>query len=126
MTAAVPQKAALSTGAGPDRHDGTYRGRMCTQDSVDTSEQRCWSMTLTVKQGTVSGSWMVVALGKRAYLKGTIAPEGAVKIALEDFNRKGSPVAGAMTGAWSDDTISISGTWHHNGAQVKATWKREP
>lgn len=126
VTAAVPQKAASSTGAGPDRYDGTYRGYVCTQDGVGTSTQKCRPVTVTVKQGTVSGSWFAGASGKHTYLKGTIAPEGAVKLALDAFNRKGRPITCAMTGTWSGNTIATSGTWHHNGVQVKAIWKREP
>jgi class 3 adenylate cyclase len=126
VTAAVPQKAASSAGAGPNRYDGTYQGRICTQDDVGTSAQKCRPAAVTVKQGTVSGSLLAGGSGKRQYLKGTISPEGTVKIALEGFNRKGKPITGAMTGTWSNDTITTSGTWHHNGTQVKATWKREP
>jgi colicin import membrane protein len=119
VTAAVPQKAASPAGAGPDRYDGTYRGQWCTHDD-------CRSMTVTVKQGTVSGSWFSKASGKQARLKGTIAPEGAVKLTMEAFDRKGRPTSCAMSGAWSGDTITTSGKWHHNGVPVKASWKREP
>ena len=126
-TAAVPRKAASSVGAGPNRYDGTYRGQMCTQVGVDTSEQVCLPVTMTVKQGTVSGSWFSKASGKQAHLKGTIAPEGAVQLAVEAFSPKGGkPIKCSMRGTWSDVAITTSGTWHHNGAPVKATWKREP
>ncbi|MCX5810307.1 MAG: hypothetical protein NTX36_13235 [Proteobacteria bacterium] len=124
--ATVPQKAATPTGAGPDRYDGTYRGQLCSQVGVGTSEQICGPVTVTVKQGTVSGSWLSKASGKRAYLKGTIAPDGAVKLAVEAFNQRGKPITGAMTGTWSGDQIATSGTWHHNGPTVKAVWTREP
>jgi class 3 adenylate cyclase len=125
VTAAVPQKAASLTRADPDRYDGTYQGRMCT-DSVGKSKQTCRPVTVTVKQGTVSGSFLSGASGKRSYLKGTIAPEGAVKLTLDAFNRNDKPITGTMTGAWSDNTIATSGTWRHNGSQVKAILKREP
>jgi hypothetical protein len=118
VTAAVPQKAASSTGAGRDRCDGTYRGQICAQT--------CRPVTVTVKQGAVSGSWFSGVAGKRAYVKGTIAPECAVKLALEAFDGKGRPITGAMTGTRSGDTITTSGTRHHNGVPVKATWTRGP
>jgi len=118
VTAAVPQKSAPSTGAGPNRYDGTYRGQICTQT--------CRQVTVTVKQGTISGSWLSGYSGRRANLKGTIAPEGAVKLSVEAFNQKGRPITGAMTGAWSGDSITTSGTWHHNGSPVKGIWTREP
>ncbi|HEY5503512.1 MAG TPA: hypothetical protein VIK28_00015 [Sedimentisphaerales bacterium] len=124
MTAAVPQKASSLTSADPDRYDGTYQGRMCI-DSVGTSKQTCRPVTVAAKQGTVSGSFLSGASGKRSYLKGTIAPEGAVKLTLDAFNPNDRPITGTMTGTWSDDTIATSGTWHHNGVQVKAIWKRE-
>ncbi len=57
VTAAVPGKAASSTVAGPDRYDGRYQGQLCTQVGIGTSEQICRPVNMTVKQGTVSGSW---------------------------------------------------------------------
>ncbi|MCX5838559.1 MAG: hypothetical protein NTW71_08585 [Deltaproteobacteria bacterium] len=118
VTVAVPQKTVSSTGAGPDRYDGTYRGQFCMYS--------CRPVTVTVKQGTVSASWLSAITDTRTYLKGTITSEGAVKLALESTTREGKPTSGSMTGTWSDDTITTAGKWHQNDFPIKGIWKREP
>ncbi|MCX5838560.1 MAG: hypothetical protein NTW71_08590 [Deltaproteobacteria bacterium] len=110
------KRVASPAGAATDRFDGTYRGQWCGQ--------ACLPVTVTVKQGTVSGSWLS-GTGRRA-LKGTISPTGAVKLAVEAFDQKGRPITGTMTGKWSDDTITAAGTWNHNSIPLKVILVREP
>jgi len=126
VTAALPKKTASSTDAGPDRYDGIYQGQLCTQVGIGTSEQICRPVKVTVKKGTVSGSWFSKASGKHANLKGTVAPDGTMKLVVEAFNQKGKPISCVMTGTWSGETITTSGKWHHNGNPVKVVWIREP
>jgi len=126
VTAAVPKKTASPTGAGPDRYDGIYQGQLCTQVGIGTSEQICRPVKMTVKQGTVSGSWFSKASGKHANFKGAVSPDGTMRLAVEAFNQKGKPISCVMTGTWSGETITTSGTWNHNGNPVKVVWMREP
>jgi len=126
-TAAVPQKAASSAGAGPGRYNGTYRGQLCTKkDTGGESGPFCRQVKIKVKQGMISGSWFSPASGKNAHLKGTIAPEGAVKVVIEAFDGKGRPMSCTLTGTGSDDTITASGTWRPRGIPVTVVWTREP
>jgi len=126
VAAAVPKNTASSTGAGPDRYDGIYQGQLCTQVGIGTSEQICRPVKMTVKQGTVSGSWFSKASGKHANFKGAVSPDGTMRLAVEAFNQKGKPISCVMTGTWSGETITTSGTWNHNGNPVKVVWMREP
>jgi class 3 adenylate cyclase len=124
---AAPQKAAPAAVAGPDRYNGNYQGQLCTQqDAGGKGGPFCRTIKITIKQGTVSGSWFSAASGKHAHLKGTISPDGAVKIAVEAFDGRGRPMSCTMTGTWSDDAIVTSGTWRPKGIPVRSVWTREP
>jgi class 3 adenylate cyclase len=122
---AVPSKPAGASAAGVDRFDGIYNGRLCNMFVKPETKTVCWPAALKVERGALLASWISGNMGKPAYARGKISPQGTVEVTLEAFTSKGDPASGLMTGTWSDNEISASGAWN-GGLRVNATWKRAP
>ena len=126
-----PEAKAIAVAAAPtppasqgiERFDGQYPGRMCTQAAIESTELRCWPVELTVKGGELKGSWHNQMSGRQVYAKGTIGADGRVETAVDTYNAKGRPMSATLKGAWSDDTISVSGTWL-NTLPARGSWTR--
>jgi class 3 adenylate cyclase len=119
--AAAPTPPATSQGI--ERFDGRYPGRICTQAAIDSTELRCWPVELTVKSGELKGSWLNQMSGRQVYAKGKIATDGRVETSVDTYNAKGRPMSATLKGAWSDDTIMVSGAWL-NALPARGSWTR--
>jgi class 3 adenylate cyclase len=127
---AKPEAKAIAAAAAPtpasqgiERFDGRYPGRMCTQVAIGSTELRCWPVELTVKSGEFKGSWLNQISGRQVYAKGTIAADGRVETSVDTYNAKGRPMSATLKGAWSDDTIAVSGAWL-NTLPARGSWTR--
>ncbi len=128
---ARPEAKAIAVAAPPtppasvgiDRFDGRYPGRMCTQAAIDSTELRCWPVELTVKSGELKGSWLNQMSGRQVYAKGTIGADGHVESSVDTYNAKGRPMSATLKGAWSDETIAVSGAWL-NTLPARGSWTR--
>jgi adenylate cyclase len=125
VPAAAPGKPAGASAAGVDRFDGIYKGRLCNFFVQPEPKTVCWSAAMKVERGVLLSTWASGNTGKPAYARGKISPQGAVELTLEGFSPKGDLATGVMTGTWSDNQISTSGTWQA-GLRVNARWTREP
>jgi len=125
VAAIVPSKAAGASAAGVDRFDGIYNGRLCNMFVQPEPKTVCWPAALKVERGALLASWISGNMGKPAYARGKISPQGTVEVTLEAFTPKGDPASGLMTGTWSDNEISASGAWN-GGLRVNARWTRAP
>ena len=96
---------------------------MCNMFVQPEPKTVCWSPPLKVERGALLSTWISGNTGKPAYARGKISPQGAVEMTLEGFSPKGDPVAGLMTGTWSDNEISASGAWP-GGVRVNGRWTR--
>jgi class 3 adenylate cyclase len=122
--ATAAPKVGAADDKGLDRFDGLYAGRMCTVNRDGTP--RCWPVSVMVQHATISAAWPSNYSTDLARAKGTIAPDGAVEVAVAGFNPKdGGPLPGSARGRWANDTITVSGTWS-NGAPISANWTRQP
>ena len=120
---AVAAAPTRPTSMGIERFDGRYPGRMCTQVAIGSTELRCWPVELTVKSGEFKGSWLNQMSGRQVYAKGTIRPDGSVESSVDTYNAKGRPMSATLKGAWSDDTITVSGAWL-NTLPARGSWTR--
>jgi class 3 adenylate cyclase len=102
-----------------ERFNGAYAGRMCSLNA--DGSPRCWNVALSLQHGALSATWTNRFTNLPAHVKGTISPEGAVKIELDAYNARGMPMSGIATGNWSEKKITVSGTWS-NHVPVDATW----
>jgi class 3 adenylate cyclase len=126
-----PEAKAMAVAAAPtppssqgiERFDGRYPGRMCTPVTIGSTELRCWPVELNVKSGELKGSWLNQMSGRQVYAKGTIGADGHVESAVDTYNAKGRPMSATLKGAWSDDTITLSGTWL-NTLPARGSWTR--
>jgi class 3 adenylate cyclase len=123
VAAMVPSKPAGASAAGLDRFDGIYDGRLCHMFVQPEPKTVCWPAALKVERGALLSTWISRNAGKPAYARGKISPQGNVELTLEGFNPKGDPVAGLMTGTWSDNEINASGAWN-GGLRINARWTR--
>jgi hypothetical protein len=96
---------------------------MCTPAAIDSTELRCWPVELTVKGGEFKGSWHNQMSGRQVYAKGTIGADGRVETSVDTYNAKGRPMSATLKGVWSDDTITVSGTWL-NTLPARGSWTR--
>ena len=92
-----------------DQYDGLYRGRVCK--AAKGVSVRCWTALLTAQHGTATATWLNRASGNASHATGTVAPDGAVAVAINAFDAQGNPIAGRMTGRIVDKTVTLSGTW---------------
>ena len=127
---AKPEAKAIAVAAAPppasmgiERFDGRYPGRMCTQAAIGSTELRCWAVELTVKSGELKGNWLNQMSGRQVYAKGMIGADGHVESSVDTYNAKGRPMSATLKGAWSDDTITVSGTWL-NTLPARGSWTR--
>ena len=102
-----------------------YNGQMCHHFVRPEPKTQSWRVALKVEQGSHLGTWMSANAGKPAYARGKISPQGTVEMTLEAFNVKGNPIAGLLTGAWSNNEIKASGAWQ-NGLEVTAHGAHAP
>jgi len=119
----VPSKPAGASAAGVDRFDGIYNGRLCNMFVQPEPKTVCWPAALKVERGALLASWISGNMGKPAYARGKISPQGTVEVTLEAFTPKGDPASGLMTGTWSDNEINASGAWN-GGLRINARWTR--
>ncbi|HTS20811.1 MAG TPA: adenylate/guanylate cyclase domain-containing protein [Casimicrobiaceae bacterium] len=115
--------AKASASKGIDRFDGAHIGRMCT---VNTSNaQRCWGVVLNVKHGALSATWTTRFTEQPAHLKGEIAADGTVSLALDGHSPKGRALAADVKGTVVDNKLSFAGVWS-NGSPISGTWFLNP
>ncbi|HXX85947.1 MAG TPA: adenylate/guanylate cyclase domain-containing protein [Casimicrobiaceae bacterium] len=124
-TAAGSHEGAGGSAAatGVDRFDGAYLGRMCSVNP--DGSPRCWPVQVTVSHGALSATWPSRFNNQPAHAKGTIAPDGTVKIALDGWLANGRALTGDMTGSFADNKITATGAWS-NSAPINATWTLTP
>jgi hypothetical protein len=106
-----------------DRFDGTYAGTLCKV--VRDGSTRCWTVSLTSRQGALSATWTNRSGPAKAHAAGTIAADGSARLALDAFDAAGKPIKGTMTGQWANDALTLVGTWD-DGTAASATLKRSP
>jgi class 3 adenylate cyclase len=120
-TAAAP--AAAQNAQSVDRFDGTYTGTLCKV--VRDGSTRCWTVSLTSRQGALSATWSNRASPAKAQAAGAIAADGSARLALDAFDTAGKPLKGTMTGQWANDALTFAGTWD-DGTAANATLTRSP
>ena len=49
--------------------------------------------------------------------------DGRVETSVDTYNAKGRPISATLKGTWSDDTITVSGTWL-NTLPARGSWTR--
>ncbi|TWO72867.1 hypothetical protein FN976_01075 [Caenimonas sedimenti] len=113
---ATPQDA--KSGAG--RHDGDYIGQMC---HPWIKPAQCWAVPLRVRNGAVEGSWVSENAQKAATVRGTLAPDGALRVTASSWTKNGTPTDAHLVGALRDGTLAGTGRWD-GGAEVTGRWKR--
>jgi class 3 adenylate cyclase len=118
---AAAQSGATAAGRGVERFDGAYIGRMCSINADNSP--RCWPVALQVQSGTLSSTWMSRFNNNPAHAKGTIAADGTVTLALDGYTPNGRALTGNISGIWTDNAISATGSWT-NGAPLTANWTR--
>jgi class 3 adenylate cyclase len=119
----APQRATGSSktevaAAGGDaaRFDGSYRGRFCNTNEGKEGKTFCWNALLTVQQGKLSATWPSRYSENLVYAKGTIAPDGGVNLTIDGYRPNGQPNHATVTGGWSSDKITLSGSWRTGGS----------
>ena len=120
--AKTPTRVAAADASGVskiDRLDGSYIGRMCSTNSYNSV--RCWPVTLLVKQGTLAATWPSRFNSEPARAKGTIAPDGSIKLSLDGWTPRGRPLTGVATGSVAGNKLTVAGQWS-NDAPINATW----
>jgi class 3 adenylate cyclase len=117
--------AGSASPTGADRFDGIYNGRLCNMFVRPEPKTVCTSPPLKIEHGALFATWISGNCGKPAYARGKISPQGNIELTLEGCTPKGDPVAGVMTGTWSDNEITASGAWP-GGVRVNGNWKRLP
>jgi hypothetical protein len=122
----APAPAATAAGVGAaaaakgiDRLDGSYIGRMCSTNA--DGSPRCWGVTLTVQHGALSATWPTRYNNEPAHVKGMIAADGTVKLALDGYTPTGRPITGSINGTLAGNNITVSGFWSNN-APINGTW----
>ncbi len=122
----VAVAAAKAPTAGSGGFDGMYGGRVCNVPADASKKGVCWMVALNVQNGVGTGTWTMRLLGKSAYVRATIAPQGAVRAVLDGWKvSDASPMSGAMNGRLVDNRIDVEGRWS-NGARVEGHWTRSP
>ena len=100
-TSAPAPAAAAAPGAAQnapnvDRFDGTYTGTLCKV--VRDGSTRCWTVSLTSRQGALSATWSNRASPAKAQAAGAIAADGRARLALDAFDTVGKPLEGLDDG----------------------------
>ena len=104
------------------RYDGTYNGSLCNQVKSD-AKPNCWQVTLVVKNGVASGSWLS-STKQPSTARGTVAANGVLELKLTGWTRDGVPAEAALVGRAGDDAMTASGKWR-TGSTVSGDWKRQ-
>jgi class 3 adenylate cyclase len=102
-------------------HDGTYNGKLCRQDP--SKDAVCWSVPLTVRNGTAECSWVTRSTQKTASARGPVAADGSVTLNLSTWALNGTPFNTTLRGTVNDGAMNVSGRLK-NGGLFSGTWNR--
>ncbi len=118
-TAATAATGNAAAAKGIARFDGVHSGRMCSINA-DRSP-RCWNVTLTVQQGSLSASWPGRFSNEPSHAKGTMAADGSVNMAIDGHGPNGQALTGTANGTVAGKKLTVSGQWSNN-APINGTW----
>ncbi len=104
-------------------YDGVYNGKFC--NLVSNKAPLCWPIALRIRDGVVEGNWpSSTKKGATATVRGAVAADGSVQLALAAWASNGAAVQASVRGSVDDGAIAVSGQWDHITA-VSGNWKRE-
>ena len=113
------QVAAAGAANAAAPRDGTYIGRMCSTNP--DGSVRCWGVGMNVQHGALSATWPTRFNDQPAHANGTIAADGAIKLAIDGYTQNGRALSGTMNGRLVDNKITVAGTWS-NRVPINGTW----
>lgn len=123
--AEASQRAAAATAKEATKlaasYDGLYHGQFCNR--YPDRAPFCWPIALSVRHGIAEGDWISGITKKTARVRGTVADDGSVRLAMSAWAPKGTPVEANLLGRIADGVITASGQWG-NGDRVTGDLKR--
>jgi hypothetical protein len=123
--AEASQRAAAATAKEAPKlaasYDGLYHGQFCNR--YPDKAPFCWPIALGVRNGIAEGDWISGITKKTARVRGTVADDGSVRLAMSVWAPKGTPAEANLFGRIADGVITASGQWG-NGDRVTGDLKR--
>jgi class 3 adenylate cyclase len=118
LASVAPKETGAAKGASA-RFDGSYKARFCNYNESKGGTTRCWNAVIVAAEGKLSSTWPSKASGNPVLAKGTIAPDGGMRMTIEGFLPDGRPLRGTVSGTWASDKFTLAGSWH-NGVGLSA------